>query len=534
MTKVDSNLTVASHTASGLLRDTTYYWRVVVWERQTMTQGSVWHFTTSGNNPQVSSIVLNPTGAAPLCAIINYPSQRPCKTEIIIMGKHGSGSNVAHQFNDWGSSHADTVVGLYGGFANTVEVMYLDTNSNSFGDTTVTITTPVLSAGIPASITADSVQGSVEPGMNLVSSWDVFNPRIPYIVDRYGDIRWILNFSGNPALSGMQYDCGIARLHNGHYFFGDITSNEIYEVDLVGTIINKWALPGYSFEHTVTEEPDGNFLVTVSKNGSTNSNGVATIEDYVIEVARSGGAVLHEWNLKALLNAYRYILPQTTASDWFHGNAVIYDSTDNTIIVSGRFQGVVKLTYDNTIKWILAPHRGWGKNGNGTDLNAFLLNPLDASGNPISDTSVINGWTNSPDFEWNWYQHAPILIPNGDLLLFDNGSTRNFDSTATTHYSRVVEYRINPTNMTVQQVWSYGEKTGSQTYSALFSSVQYLPQTNHVLFCPGYQVPTASGSGGKIIEIDYATQAVIQETDITTPTSNGICFHRSKRITIYP
>ncbi len=42
--------------------------------------------------------------------------------------------------------------------------------------------------------------------------------------------------------------------------------------------------------------------------------------------------------------------------------------------------------------------------------------------------------------------------------------------------------------MTIQQKWQYGKERGLETFSAIVSSVQYLPATNHVLFSPGFQV----------------------------------------------
>lgn len=43
------------------------------------------------------------------------------------------------------------------------------------------------------------------------------------------------------------------------------------------------------------------------------------------------------------------------------------------------------------------------------------------------------------------------------------------------------------------------------------SSTQYLPETDHVLFCPGVGTPTVNGLGGRVIEVDYKTKEVISE-----------------------
>jgi arylsulfate sulfotransferase len=363
---------------------------------------------------------------------------------------------------------------------------------------------------------------------------------MPYFVDDYGDIQWVLNYETNPEQSSLFYDCGIARLKNGNFYFGNAQTNQIYEVGLLGNIINTWSMPGYKFHHNVQEKPDGNFLVTATKEGSTNTAGRPTEEDYIIEIDRQSGAITTVWDLKQSLDEHRVALT-TNDEDWIHVNSVIYDSTDNTIVISGRTQGVIKLDYQNNVKWIMGCHKGWGVNGRGEDLNTYLLTPLDATGNPITDTAVINGSAPAIDFEWNWYQHSNIFLPNGDMMIFDNGTARTPDVatgtnvfyTAPGKYSRAVEYKINETNKTVQQVWSYGKERDQSCYSSIISSVQYLPETNHILFAPGFDVPNADGGfGGKIVEVDYATKQVVAERSISVSTK--FAFHRAKKMSAYP
>jgi arylsulfate sulfotransferase len=212
-------------------------------------------------------------------------------------------------------------------------------------------------------------------------------------------------------------------------------------------------------------------------------------------------------------------------------NALLYDASDNTIIISGRTQGVIKLDQDNNVVWILGCHKGWGTAGNGRDLKNYLLQPLDRSNEPISDQNILDGNTNHTDFEWNWYQHAPKLMPNGNLILFDNGGwNRNFSGAG--KYSRAVEYEINATNKTVKQVWEYGKSRGTSTLSAIVSDVDFLAASNHVIFSPG-----AVNNGtkyGKIVEVDYITKDVVFEATLTPPLSYfGITFHRTERLNLY-
>src|SRR5690606_21286342 len=98
-------------------------------------------------------------------------------------------------------------------------------------------------------------------------------------------IRWYLDYSSHPELASLFYDDGPERLANGNLYFGSGGSNfganpnnAIYEVDLFGNVMNLWEMPGYGFHHEAFEKPNGNFIVTVNKEGA------ATIEDHIIEI----------------------------------------------------------------------------------------------------------------------------------------------------------------------------------------------------------------------------------------------------------
>ena len=471
-----------------------------------------------------NSVVLNPTGYAPLAAELTFHTGSAGTTTVVVHGRHGEATDVVQRYHDADTTHTVPVLGLYADQANAVDITFASEDGWLVQKTSLTIATGALPPNRPTAIAvATAPTTGLGASLTLVSNFSATNPQMPLVVDNYGDIRWVLDYRTHPVLQRLSYDCGISRLRNGHYLFGDKATSQLYEVDGLGELLHTWKMPGYTFHHEVLEKPDGNFLVNVNKTGSTHPNGSPTVEDVIIELSRATGSITHEWDLKQLLDENRHAL-ESDPVDWAHTNAVAYDPTDNTIVVSARFQGVLKLGYDNRIVWLLAPHKGWGTNRRGEDLNKFLLTPLDAAGQPLADAGVALGTTNHASFEWNWYQHSPGRMPNGDWLLFDNGTHRNFDPTPGT-YSRAVAYRIDPVRRTVQQAWAYGKERGADTYSSIVSRVEFLPEVNHVRFCPGYQVPTATGAGGKVIEIDYATRQPVFELSLTT--GNGFGFHRA-------
>ncbi|MEP7383908.1 MAG: aryl-sulfate sulfotransferase [Gemmatimonadota bacterium] len=473
-------------------------------------------------------VTLNPSGYAPLTARIHVESSTGTKVAVRVAGKHGATSDVRKAFDLLDTAHDVPILGLYPNSTNTVELTFTNASGTEVGQRIYTIATAPLLANTFPQITIDSKQeGMFAPGMTLVSYFGYGNtssPQRPFIFDEFGDIRWYLDYASSPSLANLFYDDGVERLQNGNFYFGDGSSNRVYEIDGLGQVVNSWPLPGYQFHHEVQEKPNGNFLVTVSKQGAT------TVEDFVIEIDRTSKAIVRTWDLRTSLQYGRRTLTGD-AVDWVHINAVAYDASDNTIIVSGRTQGVVKLDADNHVVWILGAHRGWGTAGDGTDLRDLLLQPLDRNGAPIADADVLDGSVNHPDFEWNWYQHAPLVMPNGHVMLFDNGDNRNFGGSPA--YSRAVEFAIDPAAKTVRQVWAYGKARGAETYSRIVSDVDFLSTENHVIFSPG--AVNRATNFGKVVEMDYVTQGIVFEATITPPIAQfGITLHRTERVALYP
>ena len=482
-------------------------------------------------------VSLNPSGFSPLSAIIELETSEEVRVRMTIQGKNGSGSDFVHEFPTVGEELTLPIHGLYADHLNLVDLTLFDRDGNNLGTERFEIQTEPLIGVLPEIVIEEARRNDMANGMTLVSYFGhngATFPQRPFIFDSYGEIRWYLDFNASPELGALFYDDGVERLANGNFYFGSGGSgfgisgdiNKIYEVDLFGNTINTWEMPGYTFHHEVHEKPNGNFLVTVNKMGTS------TIEDFIIEIDRTSNDIVNEWDLNLALQNTRTTWTDNTV-DWFHANAVLYDERDDTIIVSGRTQGLVKLSSNNDVIWILAPHRDWGLSGNGVDLTTKLLQPLDADGQTITDVQVLEGTVNHPDFEWSWYQHAPLITPDGNLMLFDNGDSRNYVSSGP--YSRAVEYRIDKTNMTIQQRWQYGKERGEETYSRIVSDVDYLENDDHVLYSPG-AILDQDNAFGKSIEIDYNSRSVVFEATIIPPVAffDIITLHRTERLTLYP
>jgi arylsulfotransferase ASST len=89
-------------------------------------------------------------------------------------------------------------------------------------------------------------------------------------------------------------------------------------------------------------------------------------------------------------------------------------------------------------------------------------------------------------------QHAPTPLPNGNILIFDNGPHRLDESFP---FSRVIE--VNPATKKI--VWKYQEAIPSNFFSPRISNAQRLPNGNTLI---------NEGWFGRFFEVTLAGEVV--------------------------
>jgi len=225
-------------------------------------------------------------------------------------------------------------------------------------------------------------------------------------------------------------------------------------------------------------------------------------------------------------------------ADWFHHNSTVYD--DGSLIISGRHQSaVVKLAWPSgEIEWILADPAGWNEM-----FKKHLLTPVTASpnGDAPSGAAVDGASGNGASaygggFEWSYGQHAVEILPDFDdnpdtidILLFDNGNYRferdaelrravaNYEIVPPEPYSRMVHYRINEKEKTVEQIWQFGKELGEVYYSDWQGDANLLENGNRL----GVFARRSEDYGGdfntEFIEVDENGEIIWQ----AYATSNG-------------
>ena len=135
-----------------------------------------------------------------------------------------------------------------------------------------------------------------------------------------------------------------------------------------------------------------------------------------------------------------------------------------------------------------------------------------------------------------------MLLPNGNLFVFDNGLKRTFSAEGEP-FSRGVEYAIDEEALTTTQVWQYGKERGEAFHSAIISDVDYLPETENRLITPGI-VWSSDPYYALITEVTYPAAEVVFEAKLTfknlLSTSDELDWgqfdiaYRSERLPLYP
>lgn len=399
-------------------------------------------------NPYVE---VNPYFIAPLTALIMFNTEEVVSPTITVKGKEEAG-NITHTFKE-AKEHILPILGLYPDFENTVEV--------------------ILSNGekIQIKLQTDQLKDMPHKATYMKTTSEYMKDQMMFVTpsgdslaggyDYAGDCRWHLV---EPFIFDMK------RAKNGNILIG---SNRLMkmpyytaglcEMSLMGKLYTEYCIPG-SYHHDQIEMEDGNLLIL------TQEKDAATSEDMCVLVDRKTGEIIKSWD-------YKKVLPQNVAKsgswsehDWFHNNAVWYDKRTHSLTLSGRHQDVViNIDYETgELNWILGDPEGWPKEM----VDKYFFTPV-----------------GDGEFDWQYEQHACMMLPDGDIMLFDNGHWRakkkeNYILNKN-NFSRGVRYRINTENMTIEQVWQFGKERTNHFYSSYISNVEYYRDGHYLVHSGG-------------------------------------------------
>ena len=450
---------------------------------------------------------LNPNKISPLTALLEIKTDRPCKATIKVLGN----DPIEQAYETLGTDLSVPIVGLYPNTLNEVEVT-LDYEGGQLIEI-VKIKTGLLPDYFPSIVINKIDRIKMEEGLHALDIHFANFGKIrsvPIIFDDKGVVRWYLDLSFHGAMVSP-----FQKMKDGNILV--VGRHTIYEFDMLGKQLKKNEIStNYGMHHEVLELPNEDLLIAVGKRDAfMNIDGkrIQSDSDFMIHYDRKQNKIMKEWDLAKHLDVSRDDHNFFKEGDWLHMNALEFDPRDSTIIVSGRNQGLIKVSWNDELKWIMSPKQNWGISGrdrDGYDTKPFLLTAVNKEGKAYSNDIQI-GNTSAEDFDFPWGAHAPDLLPNGNIIVFDNGTFRNYNNE--NNYSRAVEYKVNEENMTFEQVWQYGKARGMNFFSSIVSDVDYLSNSNNILITAGF-LNRNSNHTAKVVEVSPTDNTEVFEATI--------------------
>lgn len=485
-----------------------------------------------------------PNPDVPLVASISVATSVPTSVEIAL--SDGNDHSFTVDSRAPAESHDIPILGLKAGRTYDVQVAAAHVSgSRAEWSDSLSLTTPPLPDNFPPIEVRQSIPEAMEPGFTMFSAREGGSgDHFVVIVDDAGDVVWYAEGAINR---------GVVLLENGNLLGGRASPNGWVEYTLMGEVVSAWfaaqseeGLPGdtpvdvFSMHHDFIALPNGNFMAIardirmvdnypVNDTDPTQTATREVLDDPIVEF-QPDGTVVGVWSQMDRLNPTRIGYGAATVvrglgADWSHTNGVWYDPNDDTFMTSVRQQdAVVKYSRaTGDLVWILGNHDNW------QGFEQYLLSPI---GSP---------------FAWQWHQHAPMVTSSGTILMFDNGNERASPFTgdprlpASANYSRAVEYRVDESAMTVEQVWEWGlNQSGEQLYAPFVGDADELTGTGNVLInfaglCTVDGVYSDDVRGChrsmRIIEIERgATDRVVFDLLIDDAATDGWFGYRAERI----
>ncbi len=397
-------------------------------------------------------VKLNPYLIAPLTALVHFTTDEEVAPTILVHGMEEAG-NMSFTFPK-AKEHFLPVYGLYPDHANTVTVT-LDNGQSA----TLTIQTEPAPEGVHTPTLINTTSEYLGNQAIFITPTSI---GMSAAYDYQGAVRWYVT-------PNFAFD--LKRVSNGRLLVGShrllmppYHTCGVFEMGMIGKLYKEFRLPG-GYHHDQIEMEDGNLLIL------TQDPPRGTVEDMCVLVDRNTGEILKRWD-------YQTILPQNVggsgsqdAHDWFHNNSVWYDKKTHSLTFSGRHQdAVININYDTgALNWIIGDPEGWPQ-----DLvDKYFFKPVGDLAN----------------FDWQYEQHAAVVLPDGDIMCFDNGHWRSKVKEnylpAKDNFSRGVRYRIDTEKMEIEQIWQYGKERGAEFFSTYICNVEYYAEGHYMVHSGG-------------------------------------------------
>lgn len=237
----------------------------------------------------------------------------------------------------------------------------------------------------------------------------------------------------------------------GVYSYFSLKDGKFYTMDMNYSITDSFYCtePFTTDEHELRLLPNGHTLLLGVEIRTVDMSGVvpggrpnARVSGFVIQEFDPSGNLLFQWETFdhfQITDATDDIDLTALYIDYAHCNAIEVDTDGNLLLSTRHMDEITKI--DRTTGDII-----WRWGGSNCENNEFTF---------LNDT--VNGYVGFS------HQHAVRRLPNGNILLYDNGNLKS------PQYSRAVEYQLDEVNKTAYKVWEFRHSPDIYTSSMGFT-----------------------------------------------------------------
>lgn len=277
----------------------------------------------------------------------------------------------------------------------------------------------------------------------------------------------VLNNAGNPVFAKpaeptRAFNFGRTPDGNLYYYifedngpgFGAATDGTYFLIDEQGEVLREYGIVnGRTNSHEFLYTEEGHVwmvwhpvrTVDLSRLGGDPQ---ALLVEAVVQEIDPDNNVVFQWHSVDYfgpgITSEKELIAEVPPSvvPYIHVNGITLDLDGNPIISTRRFDALVKVDKETGgIMWVMGTNQ---------------LNQFEFVNDPL------NGFSG---------QHHATVLPNGNILMFDNGNRHD------PPMSRAVEYEIDTENMTATLVWSYTDGR----FTSTLGSVQRLENGNTLI-----------------------------------------------------
>ena len=414
---------------------------------------------------------LNDNPNAPLVGIGEFSTSSESKIRVEVLGENP----IVTNFDEYKTEHRIPVFGLYLNKENMIRIT-ATSRSGEVAEQNCTLNTEFFPDIPEITVMENQIKKGKQTRLYIVSIDSLPQKDHSFLIDVAGEIRY---YWGRKITIYSQ-----SKNKN----FLAASSKLPYALNILGNVVQEFNYD--NVHHLFIQLPNKNF-VFFSKYS-------------FIEIDHDTHQEISRIDLLTL----PCLRPQIGKGEGYspiHPNWITYDESDNTFLLSLRDQASVYKVNAKTkeVKWILG--------------YPYKMDMLDNSCRSKFFTS-----SSIPREDWFSGQHSPILLPNGNIAIFDNNSNAEFttleeietrreegeqEANFIRRTNRILEFFIDEKNQTADLVWRY-EPPEKHLVSDILGSVRYFPENGHYMaYFPG--TSERGAEHGFLVEIDRETKEVI-------------------------